>query len=69
MMDGKELKDALMRKLPIRYNGIDYLRIAEITYRVPENKLIVSAGLLDKSGRALIYAPPDKIEAIANESQ
>ena len=61
-MSGQELKEALFSKAPVKYDGIEYLRIYEIVYRVLDNKLMISAGLLDKNGRSITYALADKVE-------
>ena len=42
-MTNAELKQALFNKTPVMHNGIRYRRVYEICYRVPEDKLIVSA--------------------------
>ena len=63
-MSGQELKDALFAKVPVKCDGIEYLRIYEIVYRVPDNKLMISAGLLDKNGRSVTYALADKVELL-----
>lgn len=63
-MTGAELKQALFNKKPVMYNGIRYRRVYEIVYRVPEDKLIVSAGLLDENANSIVYALPDKVSPI-----
>lgn len=63
-MTGTELKQALFNKTPVMHNGIRYKRIYEIVYRVPEDKLIVSAGLLDENANSIVYALPDKVSPI-----
>ena len=63
-MTNAELKQALFNKTPVMYNGILYQRVYEICYRVPEDKLIVSAGLLDMNGKSITYATADKVTQI-----
>lgn len=63
-MTNAELKQALFSACPVEHNGIRYLRVAEIVYRRPENKVIVSAGLLDKNGTCLVYAPVERVNRI-----
>lgn len=63
-MTGAELKQALISKTPVMHNGIRYRRVYEIVYRVPEDKLIVSAGLLDMNGMSITYAAVDKVDLI-----
>lgn len=59
-----ELKQALFNKTPVMHNGIQYRRVYEIAYRVPEDKLIVSAGLLDMNDKCVVYALPEKVSMI-----
>ena len=66
-MTNDELKKALLRAAPVRYNGIEYQRVCEIVYRRPANEVIVSAGLLDKNGKCIVYAPVEKVEAISDD--
>jgi len=66
-MTGAELKQALINKTPVMHNGIRYRRVYEIVYRVPEDKLIVSAGLLDVNEKSVTYAAADKVDAIPTE--
>lgn len=61
-MTNAELKQALFNKTPVMHNGIRYKRVYEICYRVPEDKLIVSAGLLDVNGKSITYAAADKVD-------
>lgn len=59
-MTNDEIKKALFSACPVKYGGIEYLRVCEIVYRRPENQVIVSAGLLDKNGACIVYAPVEK---------
>ena len=63
-MNNAELKQAFLSACPVEYNGIRYLRVAQIVYSRPENKVIVSAGLLDKNGTCLVFAPAKKVNRI-----
>ena len=65
-MTNAELKQALFSAAPVRYNGIEYQRVCEIVYRRPANEVIVSAGLLDKNENCIVYAKPEKVEAVGN---
>lgn len=67
-MTNAELKQALFSAAPVRYNGIEYQRVCEIVYRRPANEVIVSAGLLDKNTNCIVYAKPEKVEAVGNET-
>ena len=60
-MSNDELKKALFSAAPVRYNGIEYQRVCEIVYRRPANEVIVSAGLMDKNGKSIVYAPVGKV--------
>ena len=56
-MTNEEGKNALFRRTPVIYNGIEYLYIYGITYRVDSNdELIISAELLDKNRRSVVVA-------------
>lgn len=61
-MTNDEIKKALFSAAPVRFGGIEYQRVYEIVYRRPANKVIVSAGLLDKNGACIVYAPVEKVE-------
>jgi hypothetical protein len=65
-MTNDEIKKALFSAAPVRFNGIEYQRVYEIVYRRPENKVIVSAGLLDRFENCIVYAPVEKVEAVEN---
>ncbi len=65
-MTNQELKQALFSAAPVMYNGIEYQRVCEIVYRRPANEVIVSAGLMDKNGKCIVYAKPEKVEAVEN---
>lgn len=65
-MTNSELKQALFSAVPVRYNGIEYQRVCEIVYRRPVNEVIVSAGLMDKNTNCIVYAKPEKVEAVGN---
>ena len=65
-MTNAELKQALFSAAPVRYNGIEYQRVCEIVYRRPANAVIVSAGLMDKNGNCIVYAPVEKVEVVTS---
>lgn len=68
-MTNAELKDAFMSKCPVECGGIRYLRVAEIVYSMPDKELIVSAGLLDKNGKCLVYALAQKVKIIKEDTE
>jgi len=56
-LTNEEAKNALFKRTPVVYDGIEYLYITAITYRVSsKNELIISAELLDKNKRSVIHA-------------
>ena len=56
-MTNDEAKTALFKRTPVVCNGIEYLYISAITYRVNSyGELIISAELLDKNRRSIIVA-------------
>ena len=63
-MDSKEIKEALFAKCPVVYNGIKYKLVYEIKYCVPDDKLFVSAGLMDYNGNCIVYAPINKVQHV-----
>ena len=64
-MTGEEAKKALFGKMPVRYRGVDYIRMTGIIYRYNSKmELIVSAELLDKCGHSVVIAPIKEIEII-----
>lgn len=65
-MTNDELKKALFIACPVKYGGIEYLLVCEIVYRRPANQGIVSAGLLDKNGACIVYAPVEKVEVVTS---
>lgn len=67
-MTNDELKKALFSACPVKYGGVEYLRVCEIVYRRPANEVIVSAGLMDKNGACIVYAPVEKVEAVIVET-
>lgn len=67
-MNNAELKQALFNKTPVMHNGIRYKRIYEIVYRVPNDKLTISAGLLDANENSITYVTLDKV-SLADENE
>ena len=65
-MTNAELKEALTSKFPVMFDGIQYQRVCEIVYRMPEDKLVIHAGLLDKNGNCIVYARPAKVTRADN---
>lgn len=56
-MTNAEAKIALFNRTPVTYNGIDYLYIKGIIYRVDSNnELLISAELLDQTKRSVTIA-------------
>ena len=60
-MTSSELKAALISGCPVQHNGIQYKCICEIVYKCVDGKIVVSAGLLDCNGNAIVYARPEKV--------
>lgn len=63
-MTGADLKAALLSGYPVQYNGIQYKCICEIVYKCVSGKIVVSAGLLDYNGNAIMYALPEKVSIV-----
>jgi len=63
-MSNEELKDALFRGCPVKYNGIVYLRVSAIIYRNCAGKLLLSAELLDRNQNSVTVVPPQKVQEV-----
>lgn len=67
-MDSKQIAEAMRLKLPVRYNGITYRKIAEyILWYDPTGNRRTSVSLLDKNSHSITRAPADRIELAAQE--
>lgn len=56
-MTNEEAKNALFKRIPVTYNGINYSYISAIIYRCDDsNNLLISAELMDKSKRSITIA-------------
>lgn len=62
-MTNAELKDALLTKRLVLYNGILYKCVDQIVYRSNNGAIHVTAGLLDFNGSCIVYADPRKVSA------
>lgn len=61
-MTSTEAKDALLSRMPVKYNGIIYSHISAIIYRLGEqNEITVSVELYDKSGNCVVIAKPKDV--------
>ncbi len=61
-MTAEEIKDALLKKYPVRADGIEYKCVSAVIYRARNKKIEVSGELLDKCGNSVSIVPLDKIE-------
>jgi len=61
-----ELKQAFLSDVPVRHNGIEYPCIYEINYRKKGGHVNVTAGLLDRNGNCIVYAPVEKVEVVTD---
>ena len=56
-MTNAEAKEALISRIPVTYNGINYSYISAIIYRYDRNNnLLISAELTDKTLRSVTIA-------------
>ena len=60
-MTNAELKQALLSKSLVLYNGILYKRVYEVVYRENNGAIRVLAGLLDFNENCIVYANPEKV--------
>ena len=64
-MTNNEAKDALFAKTPVVYKNTEYLYISAIVYRVGKNnKLFISAELMDKNERSVTIAQLKEIHTL-----
>ncbi len=61
-----EAKEAFRRGVPVVHDGIEYREISALITRrdVKARKYVLTVELLDKSGRAVVIAPPDKVRLV-----
>lgn len=63
-MTNEEAKDALFKRSPVIYNGIEYHHVSAIIYRCGKyNDVLVSAELTDKNNRSVTIAKVQDIKA------
>lgn len=64
-MTGTEAQEALRRKCPVKYNGIEYLYIDELRYRLNRDGVITGyAVMIDKNKNSEMVAPFRDVEVI-----
>lgn len=67
-MTNEEGKNALFNRIPVIFNGIEYLYINKIIYHCGDNNnLVISAELLDKNKRSVTIAQLKDV--ISNDNQ
>lgn len=58
----KELIEAMRQKLPVMYNGAEYMRITKyILWFDDRGEKKLSAELLDKNGGSVVQVPADRV--------
>lgn len=69
-MTNEEAKDALYKRIPVTYNGIEYLCLSAIIYRFDQNAgLSILAELRDKSKNSVTIANVKDVTAYDKENQ
>ena len=69
-MTAEEIKKAMLKFTPVRYDGIEYKRITAYTYRVIKSKhndtykTIYQVELLDYNEHSVTIADPAKVEVV-----
>ena len=61
-MTAEEVKDALLKKYPVIADGIEYKCVTAVIYRERYGKIVVSAELLDRSGRSVTVVSLKNVE-------
>ena len=61
-MTSEEIKDALLKKYPVRADGIEYKCVNAVIYREKSGRITVSGELLDKNKNSVTIVSLDKIE-------
>ena len=67
-MTNQELKDAMLNRVPIIYNGMEYDCVSGIIYRNVGGKIAVTAELFDKSHNSVSIVSPQKISIVGGQS-
>lgn len=66
-MNHDELSAALMERVPVIYDGMEYDRIGAIIYRNDESgRLIIQAELKDVNGNSVTIVNPKKLKRKGN---
>ena len=67
-MTNNEAKEALFAKTPVVYKNTEYLYISAIVYRVGRNnKLFISAELMDKNERSITVAQLKEVHTLYDQ--
>ncbi len=61
-MTSEEIKDALLKKYPVRAHDIEYACVTAVIYRESNGRIAVSGELLDKNKNSVTIVSLDKIE-------
>mgnify|MGYP006378319105 CR=1 FL=1 len=75
MLSSDEIKDAMIRFLPIKYDGIRYRRISAYIYRVIETnrpgvyKTALQCELVDRKANSVTIADSRKVELDTDGNQ
>lgn len=64
-MTNAELKEALMDKRKVVFDGIEYTRVNAIIYRERNGNVIVTAELLDKNNDCVVIVPTHRIQEVS----
>ena len=69
-MTNEEAKEALFKRTPVTYNGVEYLYISAIIYRRdPNYNLVISAELRDKYKNSVTIAKLKDVTTYDNKDQ
>ena len=66
-MDNAELKEAMLAGVPVilklkEGNEVEYKCVSAIVYRPKNGRVDVSAEVLDKCGRSVVYCDPKRLQ-------
>lgn len=67
IVDGQELKEALLQRTPVTCNGIEYAYISGIIYRAMSGKIKVTVELMDKNNNSVVITVPKNVHKCTSE--
>lgn len=60
-MTKTEARNAFTQKIPVMHNGIEYAYISALIYRMKDQRMVITAEMMDKSGGSVTIADIKRI--------